>query len=98
MKKDIYIDMIKECVLSELAGENVSLALFGSMAGEGEHAGSDVDVAVMPHGAWNEHRLTILREKLEEMNAPYKVDLVDFSVVSQDFRRVALQKIVWWQR
>ena len=96
--KKKYIDAIKHCVLSELSEENVSLALFGSMAGEIDHGGSDVDIAVIAHGAWNEHKLSVLREKLEELRVPYKVDLVDFSAVSRDFCRVALQKVVWWQQ
>ena len=42
--------------------------------------------------------MVYLREKLEELNVPYKVELIDFSYVSEDFRNLALKNTVWWKR
>ena len=39
------------------------------------------------------HILAEIEEALEESDLPYRVDIVDFSSVSNDFRKVALTKI-----
>lgn len=93
-----YLEEIKACVLSYLGGEEISIALFGSMADGTVHGSSDVDIAIIPRGKWNRSKLTLLREKIEELNVPYKVDIVDFSEVSDDFRFMALRSSVWWKQ
>jgi predicted nucleotidyltransferase len=93
-----YLEEIKDCVMTALAEEDVAIALFGSMASGESHAGSDVDIALVPRSKWDRSKLTLLRERLEEMNTPYQVELVDFSEVSDDFRRVALAHSFWWKR
>jgi predicted nucleotidyltransferase len=92
-----YLEMIKERVLADLAGEDVAIGLFGSMAGGTAHRGSDVDIAVIPKGVWDRRKLTFLRERLEELNVPYVVELVDFSLVSRDFQEIALENVLWWK-
>jgi len=89
--------MIKERVLADLAGEDVAIGLFGSMAGGRAHTASDVDIAVIPKGVWDRRKLTFLRERLEELNVPYVVELVDFSLVSRDFQEIALENVLWWK-
>jgi len=93
-----YLAKIKECVLFYLGGEEISIALFGSMAGGTVHGSSDVDIAIIPRGKWNRSKLTLLKERIEELNVPYKVDIVDFSKVSDDFRFIALRSSVWWKQ
>ena len=93
-----YLEQIRACILTELGDQNVSIALFGSRARGESKRGSDVDIAVIAHGRWNERRMVFLREKLEELNVPYKVDVVDFSMVSEEFREHAFQSIVWWKQ
>ena len=93
-----YLEEIKDCVVTALAEEDVAIALFGSMASGESHAGSDVDIALGPRSKWDRSKLTLLRERLEEMNTPYQVELVDFSEVSDEFRRVSLAHSFWWKR
>lgn len=90
--------MIRRQIVSDLANENVSIALFGSYAKGSVKMSSDVDIAIIPKGEWDQSKLTLLREKLEESNIPCKVDIVDFSLVSPEFRRLALQKAIWWRQ
>jgi len=99
-----HLELIKKYLLNEFEGEEVSIALFGSMALGAVHQASDVDIAVIPRGKWNtggnpslRDKLTLMREKLEEMNIPYTVDLVDFSIVSDDFKTFALKNSIWWK-
>ena len=82
-----YLEKIKQNVLSELAEENVAIALFGSAAAGVETCASDVDVAIIPRGIMNRAVLSRVREKVEELTVPYVVDIVDFSMVSESFKK-----------
>jgi predicted nucleotidyltransferase len=93
-----YLDTIKACILRELAEEQVAIALFGSTVTGQNTFASDIDVAVIPKGPWNRWKLSLLREKIEDLNVPYHVDLVDFSMVSDSFRVTALRSILWWRQ
>ena len=95
---DAYLEMIKEVVLAGLSDEDVSIALFGSMANRKAQRTSDVDVAIVPRDGWDRRKLVLLRERLENLNIPYNVELVDFSFVSGKFREVALQTVIWWRK
>jgi uncharacterized protein len=97
VKKAEHIERIMKRVLAALQEEDVAVGLFGSMAAGTAYTGSDVDVAIIPRGLWNRWKLSILREELEEMNVPYKVELVDFSEVSEEFRKHALENVIWWK-
>jgi predicted nucleotidyltransferase len=90
-----YLEKIKDCVLSFLGNDEISIASFGSMADGTDRGGSDVDIAIIPRGTWSRSKVTLLKERLEELSVPYKVDIVDFSKVSDDFRFTALRSSVW---
>ena len=53
---NIYIDRIRQMVLSVLADEEVNIYLFGSWARGTARHGSDVDVAVKFLGTPNERK------------------------------------------
>ena len=93
-----YIATIKEVVLASLSDEAVSIALFGSMADKKAQRASDVDVAIVPRDGWDRRKLVLLRERLENLNTPYRVELVDFSSVSENFREIALRTVIWWRK
>ena len=92
-----YLERIKQNVLSELAGENVAIVLFGSAAIGNETDASDVDIAIIPKGIVNRAVLSRVREKVEELTVPYLVDIVDFSMVSESFKNNALAHAIWWR-
>lgn len=96
MKKN-YIDIIREIVVKELDKDNVSIALFGSYAAGKDTEISDIDIAVIPKGKFKRWKLSLLREKMEELTIPYTVDLVDFSTVSGSFKESALKNAIWWK-
>lgn len=92
-----YIEIIREIVVKELDDEDVSIALFGSFAAGTNTEASDIDIAVIPKGKLKRWKLSLLREKLEELAVPYVVDLVDFSIVSESFKNTALTNVLWWR-
>jgi hypothetical protein len=38
-----------------------------------------------------------LKEKIENLNIPYKVEIVDFSQVSESFKKEAIKEVVVWK-
>jgi predicted nucleotidyltransferase len=93
----ITIEGLKEAVVEFLKGENVRVFLFGSRARRDHAAASDADIGVVPGAGFHKEKLVLLREFLEGLNIPYKVELVDFSEVSEQFRAEALKDAVFWK-
>jgi len=56
-----------------------------------------VDVGIIPRDGFDRKKLTLLREHVEELNIPYKVEIVDFSAVSEKFNEMALKEAVVWK-
>ncbi|MFH1963455.1 MAG: nucleotidyltransferase domain-containing protein [bacterium] len=93
-----YIERLKQQVLEILKDEDVEVILFGSRAkGNGRNITSDIDVGIIPKSKFDRTKIAILREIVEEMNIPYKVDIVDFSLVSKKFETEALKEVERWK-
>ena len=41
--------------------------------------------------------MALLRDKIDSLNIPYKVEIVDFTCVSEEFKRNALKEAVVWK-
>ncbi len=95
--RDESIERLKECVLKFLKAENLTIILFGSRARKTETTFSDIDIGVIPKGEFDRREITLLREYVENLNIPYKVDIVDFSSVSEDFKKEAMKKAEIWK-
>jgi predicted nucleotidyltransferase len=84
-------------VLDYLGDEPVKVILFGSRATGQAQPFSDADIGILPRQSWNESKLALLREKVEEMNIPYTVDIVNLALVSPSFRRRAIRDGEVWK-
>lgn len=90
------LDRVREIVTDVVGRDDVRLYLFGSCATGLPRGSSDIDVAVeflrgSPPGS-----LATLRDRLEESDIPYDVDVVDLSAVSPEFaHRVRREGIRW---
>ena len=89
-----YLEKLKKLTLATLNGEKVKIILFGSRGRLDNHPTSDVDIGLIPQGTLNKRKIISLKEKIEALNIPYKVELVDFSTVSPDFKKEALKGTV----
>ena len=83
------LDKLKSAVLKSLEGEGVRVVLFGSRAREDHSSASDVDIGIIPGGTFDKNKLTLLREYIDGLNVPYKVEIVDLSETSEEFRKFA---------
>jgi predicted nucleotidyltransferase len=91
------IRKVKKAVLQAFEDEDVSIILFGSRARGNAHHTSDIDIGILLPGNYGRKKLTALRAELEDMNIPYTVDLVDLSVVSEEFRKQVLDEGEVWK-
>ena len=92
-----HITELKDAVVGFLSKENVRIFLFGSRARGDNAVVSDVDIGVVPGEGFRKEKLALLREFIENLNVPYKVEIIDFSEVSKQFRIEALKDTVLWK-
>lgn len=92
-----YLLPLKNLVLDELKNENVKIFLFGSRAKGDNYQASDVDIGLIPCNDLDEFKISLLKEKIENSSIPYKVQVVNFNHVSEDFKKEALKDIIAWK-
>lgn len=84
------IQNLKSLVFETLKEENVIVILFGSRARGDFSRVSDIDIGVLPGKNFDRRKLVFLKERIEDLNIPYTVDVVDLSGVSEVFKEKAL--------
>jgi predicted nucleotidyltransferase len=67
--------------------------LFGSRAEGTAHERSDIDIGIEGPAPVPREVLALIQEELEEAPTLYTIDVVDFTRVSEKFRRVAHQRL-----
>jgi predicted nucleotidyltransferase len=92
-----YILKLKKEIIDFLKNDNVKIVLFGSRARGDNYISSDVDIGIMPYGKFDEKKITLLKANVENLNIPYKVEIVDLSGVSESFRKESLKEAVVWK-
>lgn len=92
-----YLLELKDLVLNELKDEKVKVFVFGSRARGDNYIASDIDIGLIPYDNLNSFKISLLKEKIENSNIPYKVEIVDFNKVSEDFKNEALKDIETWK-
>ena len=95
--KNRYMEKLRKVTLASWEGENVKVVLFGSRARQDHRRASDVDIGLIPAGVLDKKRLVLLKDKVEALNIPYKVEIVDFSEASSDFKKEAMKGAVTWK-
>jgi len=91
------IETLKKLIESVIKGEEVAVYLFGSRATGKADYNSDIDIGIICKSENSEKIIAILREKIENSNIPYKVDVVDLTKVSEEFKRKVLEEgeLLW---
>jgi len=92
-----YLTIIKDIVLSYIDPSEHLVFLFGSRAKENSKRSSDVDIGIMGKKPIGKIYYKIV-DKIEESIVPYKVDIIDFSMVEEKFKKIAMKKIEIWNQ
>ena len=90
-----YVAKLKEFTCEYFKGEDVQVVFFGSRSNGTETATSDIDIGVIYRGRYG-LKAGLFSEEIEALNIPYKVDIVNLSKCSSDFReKVLTEGIIW---
>ena len=92
-----YLLQLKNLTLNIFQNEPVRIILFGSRARGDNTPNSDVDIGIIPLAQINSKFITLFREKVENLNIPFKVDIVNLNETSDEFRNQALSGAVMWR-
>ncbi|MEK9166935.1 MAG: nucleotidyltransferase domain-containing protein [Patescibacteria group bacterium] len=92
MIKKKYTDRLKKHLLSILK-PGAKFFLFGSCLTGDNFA--DVDVGLSGEG-FDDKKISLLKEELENSTFPYKVDLVNFNEVDESFSTEVFSKKIKW--
>ena len=91
------LELLKGMAKDVFEGEDVMVVLFGSRARGDYLETSDMDVGILPKGRINKDKIALFRERIENSNIPYKVDIVDLSQTSRKFADQVLKEglLLW---
>ena len=84
---------IRDIIFQFLSPEEYQIFIFGSRATGKAQKYSDYDIGISGKKSLSSKTKVLIEEILEESDLPYKVEIVDFSLVSPGFKKVALSKI-----
>jgi len=86
-------DTIREIMFRFLDPEKYRVFIFGSRASEKHSKYSDYDIGIDGEKSLPSETKILIEEAMEESDLPYKVDIVDFSLVSDNFKKTALSSV-----
>ena len=93
-QKDLH--KLRRIVFSSFKPGQAQVYLFGSWATGKTHRGSDIDLAILPKRAIRPEILSLLREKIEESDIPYRVEVLDLTQTDRKFREMVLKEGLLW--
>ncbi len=90
------LKIVQKIVLKH-APQKTKIFLFGSRADNTYTHGSDIDIGFLGEKPIDRTLFSQIKEEIEDSIVPFKVDLVDFSLQSESFKKIALGKIILWK-
>ena len=95
---DKYLDIAKKIILNHIDCDEINVFLFGSRVMDDSRRDSDIDIGFLGKEALDHRVFRKITDDLEESVVPYHFDLIDFYKVDNNFKRIALQRIMLWNK
>jgi predicted nucleotidyltransferase len=86
---------LKEVLEDNLRDISYRAFIFGSQANKTELSRSDIDVGILSDHAISAINFVRISNAIEDLPMLYKIDLVDFHNVEDNFKVVALKNVEW---
>lgn len=86
--------LVKQVVRKYLPDESYQAFIFGSHASGKNRKFSDLDLGIMGPKSLSPKEYLSIKDDLEESDLPYRIDLIDFTKVSDKFRLVSLNNTI----
>jgi len=90
--------LLKDTLIETIGPNAYWVFLFGSRAVGTNSERSDYDIGILGKNKLPLRELARIKNKLEDLPLVVNVDIVDFNRVSEDFKRIALEKIEIWNK
>ena len=90
LKIDQIIEKIAQLVKNEI-GNDYKFFLFGSRTRETYDPKADIDIGILSENPLRARQMNAIKEKIDQIPTLLKIDFVDFGVVSEDFKTVAME-------
>ena len=84
---------LKEILSKNLSGLSYRAFIFGSQANRAELIRSDIDLGIIADGEISNLQLSNIQIAIEKLPMLYKIDLVNFKDVDEQFKAVALKNV-----
>jgi predicted nucleotidyltransferase len=81
-----YLEMVRQ-ILKKNLPQDVKVFVFGSRANKKAKKFSDLDLAIDAPQRISLTTFANLRSDFEESDVPYKVDIIDFNTIDEDFKK-----------
>lgn len=94
MSPEESLDLIRDTIYKHLPREEYKAFVYGSRADGTAQKWSDIDIGIKGEKQVPGSLMETVREELEKSDIPYKVEVVDFTKVSDKFRKFALEEVV----
>lgn len=88
-------NQVKEIIFQFLSPKEYKVFIFGSRALDTGRKFSDIDIGIESKKEVPDRVLSDIQEAFEESDIPFTVDVVDFSNLSERFKKVAQQKVIY---
>lgn len=88
MRKD-HLSLLKRIIRENIPGDEYIVFLFGSRAEQNHHDRSDIDIGILGSQPLSAILRYNLEKQIENSDIPYLVDIVDFSLVTENFKKEA---------
>ena len=94
--REKIIQEVRNIASSVLHGYSSRVYLFGSWARGDIATHSDIDIAIQGNKPLPAQMLFQLRDRLEESHVPYRVEIVDLAMASEEFRKRVYKEGIPW--
>ncbi|MBA4386258.1 MAG: nucleotidyltransferase domain-containing protein [Anaerolinea sp.] len=88
------INFLKKIIRIHIPDKSYKTFIFGSRATNTNRKYSDIDLGIMGPSPLPSKAYISIDQDFQESDLPYKVDLVDFSNVTEKFKQVSLSSII----
>lgn len=89
---------IKKVIAKHVDPKDSYVFLFGSRAAGGSRPASDYDIGIYRHEKIPLSVIARIKDELEDFPIPVDIEIVDFTTVTDEFKKLALRQIKIWNK
>lgn len=97
MTQNRYLEKLKSFLTVYFSKDDVKIILFGSRGRSDNYPASDIDIGLIPGKEFKVSKIAFLEEKIDCLNIPHKVEIVNLNETSKEFKNQVLKDGIIWK-